>query len=617
SGDTPYTGPSRKKRRCRNKLENSAKLRGRVESRRSGREKEGLSLLQEIEELLEKHRDISHSDKLKIEGEIHSCKGSIHIQLGNLDSSIKHFRKSIEIKKDDNDEHLASAYNGLGISFCSQGNLNSSLKYLKQALANYVQLKNQSGISTAYNNIGVVYELRGEYELAIECYEISLAIQKELGNKLVVAVLKANIGSTCIPLEDYQKALKFLKESLELIQEVHNDYHYSNMLVLMIDLLLAADFESEDVKKYLEQLEKLHVAHEDNLLIKTRYECAKALVLKTNDRLIDKMKAQAIFEQIVQSKVLKLDITVRALLNLVDLLLLEFKSTENVEILHKVEQLITRLLTIGKEQKNYLVQIKALLLKSKLEVLNLRITEAEEFLEQAKLICEDKGLTKLTMAVIEEQESLISKRKDWKDLVKEKISYQERLELTEIDTTLTRMIKNRLEVIDEYDEIVGSFTVDKISFIVFKFSNAGADVALSLNVPESDEFGKCTAFMAVSFITMLGQGDQYHEGLFGPFPIPVKGYSSIIFSKVITDSTQTDRRLSGKNYSLFCIIYPQQFSMLFFDRKAITEIFNNRLEEIDDLANITGDFLENLREDIYKKLTELVVSKDLEANLAE
>ncbi|MFX0062860.1 MAG: tetratricopeptide repeat protein [Candidatus Hermodarchaeota archaeon] len=585
--------------------------------RKSGQEKEGLTLLNETEELLNKHQEISYSERLKLKGEIHCYKGILHAQLGNNDSAIEQFQKSIEISKEDlSEESLARAYNGLGLTFLSQGNFNKSLKYLKKTLAIYQRLIYKPRISIAYNNIGFFYEGRGEYELAIECYQNALAIEKEFNNKLIIAVLKRNLGSAYIPLDKYQDALKYLKESLELIQEVHNDYHHSTSLVVIIDLLALADFENEDVKKYLEQLEKLYMNNKTNLTIKHRYTYAKAVVLKMSDRLIDKMQAQTIFKQIVEGKVIILADSVRAALNLAELLLMEFKTTKNVEILYELENLATRLLKTGKEQKNYLVQIKALLLKSKLELLNLQIIKAEEFLEQAKTICEEKGLNRLVMTIIEEQEVFINKRKLWNEMIKEEKSYQERLELTELDNTLTRMIKNKLEVIDEYDEIVESFTIDKIGFIVCKFSKMGVEVIASLNLPERSEFEKYETYMAVSFMTILGQGTQYHEGLFGPLPVPVEGYSSIVYSKIIKDSKQTNGRLKGKNFSLFCILYPQKFSMLFFNRNALVKIFDNRLEEIDDLAALKTDFLVSLRDAIYKKVTELIVPKDLATSLA-
>jgi len=584
---------------------------------KSDRESEALTLLDEIEDYLAAHKEISNPERKRCFSEILYYRGSIHWQLSNLDKANVFLRKSIAIKKElDDKESLAIAYNRLGTSLSYQGKLDESMNYFKMHLSINQEMNNLIEIATAFNNIGFLYSVKGEYEFAVECYENSLKLNEILNHSYFAAIWKINLATCYYPLGKHQKALKYAKESLELHQEAQSsDYFLSISLLYIIELLIAAEFENEDVYSYYDMLESLYLKNKENKTIQHRYEFAKALVLKASDRLSDKMQAQTLFKQIVEDKVVALNNSVKSLLNLAELLIIEFKSTENQKVLLELEQLTNNLLNIGKEQKNYPVQVKTLLLRSKLKLLNLEIDESESFLEEAKQICEKRGLSRLAMTIIEEQESLINKKKKLNESTDEKRSYEEKVEFTEIDNILTRMVKDNLEVNINFDKIVDSFTNDKLSLVVCKFSELGAEVVAASNLPKGSEFDKYSTFMAVSFMTILGQGREYHEGLFGPLPVPIKGYSSIVFSKIISDRNLTDPRLKGKNFTLFCILYPQEYSLLFYDRKSISKLFDTKLNEIDDLAELSDTFLDDLRTNIYNKVSELIAPKKLDIGL--
>jgi len=71
------------------------------------------------------------------------------------------------------------------------------------------------------------------------------------------------------------------------------------------------------------------------------------------------------------------------------------------------------------------------------------------------------------------------------------------------------------------------------------------------------------------------------------------------------DREQVDPRMKGKTYALFCILYPQHFSTLFYKRDAITKIFQNKIKKLTDLADLTEEFLVELRQEVYFKIAEV------------
>lgn len=77
---------------------------------KSDRESEALTLLDEIEDYLAAHKEISNPERKRCFSEILYYRGSIHWQLSNLDTANVFLRKSIAIKKELEDkESLAIA----------------------------------------------------------------------------------------------------------------------------------------------------------------------------------------------------------------------------------------------------------------------------------------------------------------------------------------------------------------------------------------------------------------------------------------------------------------------------------------------------------------------------
>ena len=108
--------------------------------------------------------------------------------------------------------------------------------------------------------------------------------------------------------------------------------------------------------------------------------------------------------------------------------------------------------------------------------------------------------------------------------------------------------------------------VDPLDFIMitFKFTNSGPEPFFIS--PSVDEFKK---FNSVEFILnlgvmltyLLGQGQEYFEGLYS---LPVQGFQTmslaLVFSTKVSDSsTSLDKRMEGRNFVIFCFIYPQKF----------------------------------------------------------
>jgi len=335
---------------------------------------------------------------------------------------------------------------------------------------------------------------------------------------------------------------------------------------------------------------------------------SKGLILKSSKRLAEKIEAQKYFNLVVKSESSRFDVVSEAILNLIEVLLLELKSTESTEILTAIENLTQKLLNDAKRQNIYPILIKTYLLQSKLALLQLEIDKAKKFLEKASKLADEKKLNKLSLAIMKEQKELTEKLTFWKVLVDKKSSYLERVELAQIENTIIQMTNHRLELTDDIESLFKEFSIDKLSLLAFRFENTGVQFHKGINIPESATINRDLIYMSTNFMIVLGQGQDYHKGLYGPFPVPIPGYSAIVFSLMMNDRQQSDPRMKGQTYSLFCILYPQLFSVCFFKREAITKIFQNRISELTDLTDLTEEFLLELRKEVYNKITEVFTS---------
>jgi len=173
---------------------------------------------------------------------IHNILGAILASENKLDESLKHYKKSIEIKND-----YAEAHNNLGIAFQKLYNLNDAILSHKKSIVykpNFAEAHNNLGSAfhklgkfedainefkqsikikndyfEAYSNLGNTLSELGRYEEAIDHYQRSISIN----SKYVEAY--NNLGSALTKLRKFEEALKFHKKAVEInpkSAEAHN-----------------------------------------------------------------------------------------------------------------------------------------------------------------------------------------------------------------------------------------------------------------------------------------------------------------------------------------------------------------------------------------------------------
>ena len=174
--------------------------------------------------------------------------GNPHNTLGNKDSSIYYWKKSVELfeKYHPESEYYASSLNNLGSLYSDMGDYKAAEPYYKQAL----EIKKKTlgeehpDYAGSLNNLGNLYYDMGDYKAAEAYYKQALEIRKKtLGEEHPdYASSLNNLGNLYSEMGDYKAAEPYYKQALEIYKkalgEDHPDYAMSlnNLGVLYSDM---------------------------------------------------------------------------------------------------------------------------------------------------------------------------------------------------------------------------------------------------------------------------------------------------------------------------------------------------------------------------------------------
>jgi hypothetical protein len=203
-------------------------------------------------------------------------------------------------------------------------------------------------------------------------------------------------------------------------------------------------------KQYLQDLKEINEKSE-NKLINQIYQLAQALILKTSERVIKQAEAQQIFNKIMDEKELRYEYKIIAKKNLCELLIQELSTSGDEEILDEIKEISQELFDIAEKQQSFSLLIETYILQSKMALLELDLDTARQQLSNARKIAEEKKLQRLAVLISREYDSFLSQLSKWTDKSDRDVSLAERLELAELESMVTRLIRKKAEI-DELSE---------------------------------------------------------------------------------------------------------------------------------------------------------------------
>ncbi|MHA2032704.1 MAG: tetratricopeptide repeat protein, partial [Candidatus Kariarchaeaceae archaeon] len=378
---------------------------------------------------------------------------SVYLSKGQYDTGWEYVEKSLAmIEKIGNQRDIAWWYIAIGYFHLQFGNFNLAIESFKKAIPICEEINYLWDLANAHNGIGNCYYQKGEFKQALDHYQKALSIRKERGDQRGIASCLGKIGGINDEMGDSNSALTNFKQSLEIGQTIGSDDICAEVLFQLISRS-SQHLTPETVTGYLHELQIL-TKNQNTTVINQRYQLAKALVLKTSERLIDKVTAQSLFKNIVDGTIIKFELTAIAMIQLSQTLLYELEMTGAEAVLTELKHLLDRLLTIAKQQNSYWLMAEAYLVQSKIALVEVDLKQAQELLTQAQQLADEKGMTKLALVLSLEREILLDQLTNWEKFISRKPTIREKIHFTRVEAVFERMTNRSLyheeEKIREY-----------------------------------------------------------------------------------------------------------------------------------------------------------------------
>ncbi|MCY3410178.1 MAG: tetratricopeptide repeat protein [Candidatus Heimdallarchaeota archaeon] len=346
-------------------------------------------------------------------------KGNIFWKQGNAEMAEKYFFEGFSLReKLGNNKLKADSLNNIGIIHMNRGALLQALEYYERSMKIYEEIGLTLNLAIVQNNIGYLKRIQGNLDEAETILTKSKMNYALIGDFRSIGFSLYNLGGLYLDKNEFKKSMIHFTDALEYWQQAHNLTEQSRTLFQLIRLSLAMKNEEmkEQYWKELSEINEIVKGNSISNIIQLRTKFAMAIIQKNLGRLANIIKAEEIFNEILIDPYLDFELSLFSMKEMGELLLLELKIQENViEVYEKAKNIISQLKIIGQKQFAFSIVVIALILQAKFAILEGKINQATNLLEQARIMAEEKGLKKHETQVIEEQKILLKEIQKWEN----------------------------------------------------------------------------------------------------------------------------------------------------------------------------------------------------------
>jgi len=378
--------------------------------------------------------------------------GDYYFSIGNIKAAHRAIQKGIKIAGDIEHKWFEGELRlNLGKIYYRQGEFKKSQFEIQNSLQLAEEVGDQHLIAKDILNLGDILQIKGDVHGAIEKFHQSFRIFRGLKDSNCSIDTNLKLGKAYMILGELKLAYQQFQNSFihRLWNRVDNQptneiplhaYAYPETLFQLVLVTLELEL-IDQAKLYLQRLEKFHI-RESNTLIHYQARLAKAMILKRSTRITRKIQAQKILNRLVNEKIVDHGLTVFAILNYCDMLVAELKFSGEVEVLDELEVLFQKLIELGQNKNAPNLEIDALLLSSKVSLIEGDMEKANTILNQAQIIAKKKGLSYLLPKIIQHRESLDNGTVQDFDLADENTRLKERLEGVQLQNYILDTLKS-------------------------------------------------------------------------------------------------------------------------------------------------------------------------------
>jgi tetratricopeptide (TPR) repeat protein len=367
--------------------------------------------------------------------------------IGDSERAIEMFQKNLRIASlIDNKIGFCSILCNMAHIYQNAGKIDLALKYSLEGLETIKQTGKTKVNVALLSSLALLYQSMGELDLAMKYAMEGFEITKSPEYEHLQFYSSDALGRVYKQMGNYEQAIKHF----EIVLNIPGALVAYNDIVALLAIIHIELNDNERANYYFKKIEDYRkerycVPNTDQL-----YRLVKALILKQKKRTMSRAKAQELFQKIIDEGQVActFDIVIIASINLIELLLDELSMYQENEILIEAQDLINKMRKYAQENYLYPDLVNALLLQSRLSLVQGDISSAYKILDQADLIAEEKNLNRYKNRVKREKELQNSEINRWKVLSDKSSSFRERLDMANLRDYIIKMkgIKHPLDI---------------------------------------------------------------------------------------------------------------------------------------------------------------------------
>ncbi|MHA2401111.1 MAG: tetratricopeptide repeat protein [Promethearchaeota archaeon] len=358
----------------------------------------------------------------------------------NLTKALDFAMKSLELNKELNHAvAIADNYSLLASIYDYEGEHNLAKKCIKQSLS----IKEISGLCKV-ETLGIlasIYHQESEYDKTIRYRRQQVALAEKLNFTYPLINNLLNLAYNYKVVGRFNLAVESAKRALKLSEKSGSTFYYQKARSLLVLTWIYIDEGSREVaNQYFSRLSEFHdqTKGTEDVDLTIVYLLSKASIMKTSNRLRDRIEAQALYKELLDSDLGPVDF-LRSLGNLCDLLLEELSLSNESEILDEIPPLITKSLEIAEAIHSYHWLAETKLLQAKLALIKMDIEEAKKLMVEAQRIADLYSLNLLASKISSEHDKLLDQIDVWDTVKKQEAPMAERIKLASMRGVLERI----------------------------------------------------------------------------------------------------------------------------------------------------------------------------------
>jgi tetratricopeptide (TPR) repeat protein len=409
---------------------------------------EAYELANQLEKLFGSLKNMSSAKLMIKEAELAYIMGRAYSDHHEFKKAEEFFKKSLTFREKIGDKaKISQVLLWLGQNLKHQGELIHSLKYFEQCLAVEEICLLDKCYALAY--LADSHMIKGELVQALKYNKDWQNVAEIINLKALTANSLSQAGNIYRLKGDLNKALEYFERSLMLIEKTGVIIGRPAIFTALIEINISKG-SSETAKDYLKRFEqyvkkvKGTPAHKSQLNQQLNY--CNAMILKSSTNLRDRVKAELLLKNIMVSDSWAIYAQWKPLgviVQLCELLLIEFRRSNDLEILDEIKPLTKQLKALAESQNSFSGLAEVHLLEAKLALIQTNMGEARRLLTLAQKIADDNGLGLLAQKISIEHDTLLEQLDVWEELKVKKTPISERIDAVSIEEVMERMLNKK------------------------------------------------------------------------------------------------------------------------------------------------------------------------------